>query len=101
KNVAYFDSASSPSPFAHLWSLAIEEQIYLLWPITLLLLYRAMRGRRAPLALAVGALVTASAVAMLVTSDHAFSYLATHTRAQALLLGALLAMLPTHLTRSD
>jgi peptidoglycan/LPS O-acetylase OafA/YrhL len=101
RNVAYFDSASSPSPFAHLWSLAIEEQIYLLWPLMLLLLYRVLRGRRASLAVAVGVLVTASAVAMNFTNDHGFAYLATHTRAQTLLLGALLAVLTTHITRSD
>jgi peptidoglycan/LPS O-acetylase OafA/YrhL len=101
RNVAYFDSASSPSPFAHLWSLAIEEQIYLFWPLALLVLYRVLRGRRRPLAVAVGALVTASAVGMALTDDHEFAYLATHTRAQALLLGALLAVLTTHVTRSD
>ena len=46
RDVAYFDTASSPSPFAHLWSLAIEEQIYLLWPLALLALHRLTRGRR-------------------------------------------------------
>ena len=68
RDVAYFDTASSPSPFAHLWSLAIEEQIYLLWPLALFALYRLTRGRRAPLAAAVGVLVAASATAMVLTS---------------------------------
>src|SRR3954451_9400560 len=90
RNVAYFDSASSPSPFAHLWSLAIEEQIYLLWPLALLTLHRLTRGRRTALALAVAGLVAASATAMLLTRDHEVDYFATHTRAQALLMGALL-----------
>jgi peptidoglycan/LPS O-acetylase OafA/YrhL len=95
RDVAYFDTAASASPFAHLWSLAIEEQIYLLWPLALLGLYRLTGGCRKRLAVAVAVLAGASAIAMALTPDHEFAYLATHTRAQTLLLGALLAVLTT------
>ena len=101
RDVAYFDTASSPSPFAHLWSLAIEEQIYLLWPLVLFGLYRLTRGRRGP-ARHRGrrARRRVRPPAMVLTRDHEFAYLATHTRAQALLMGALLAIL-TRRTGSD
>ncbi|TMK82755.1 MAG: acyltransferase, partial [Actinobacteria bacterium] len=42
-NRSYFQTVGRPSPFGHLWSLAIEEQFYLLWPLALVLLYKVVR----------------------------------------------------------
>ncbi|MHB1711547.1 MAG: acyltransferase family protein, partial [Acidimicrobiales bacterium] len=89
-----------PSPLGHLWSLAIEEQFYLVWPLLLLAGLRWVRSRRALLLVAVGA-ATASAVEMglLFTPDGNPTriYDGTDTRAFALLIGAALALVrPRH-----
>ena len=87
-DVGYFDAFGSPSPLRHTWSLAVEEQWYVLWPPLLLLLQRS--GRRLPLTLA---LALASAGAMwLLASDVDRVHMGTDTRAQGLLVGAALAM---------
>ena len=48
-DVPYFATFGRPSPFQHLWSLAIEEQMYLLWPIVLAVALRTLGARRAAL----------------------------------------------------
>ncbi len=84
---------SAPSPVAHFWSLAIEEQIYLVLPIVVLLSLR--RGRRV-LAATTAALLAASVFATLVTHDRDLVYNGTHIRAAELLVGVALAQLAFH-----
>lgn len=88
----YFAVFGRPSPLQHLWSLAIEEQFYLLWPLLLPAGLRRLGARGT--AAATGLAVVASALAMGATADIAAparAYYGTDTRAFGLLAGALLA----------
>ena len=84
---------SAPSPVAHFWSLAIEEQIYLILPIVVLL---ALRRSRRALAFTTAALLAASLASTLLTGDRDLVYNGTHTRAAELLVGVALAQLVFH-----
>jgi len=107
QDMSYFDRFGAPSPMSHLWSLAVEEQFYIVWPWLLLLLLRispakdhgkrAKRERIRPnLALVTIGLAIVSAILLAVLYTPGFDtnrvYLGTDTRAFALLFGAALAM---------
>jgi peptidoglycan/LPS O-acetylase OafA/YrhL len=91
-NQGYFTLAAAPSPLLHTWSLAVEEQYYLIWPLVALPVIRH-KGTRG-LAWVAGCGALASAVLMLVLYHLGFSidrlYYGTDTRAQALLVGSFL-----------
>ncbi|MCO1600179.1 acyltransferase family protein [Desulfosporosinus nitroreducens] len=93
--VSYFESFGPPSPLGHLWSLAVEEQFYLFWPLLLGLGLRCLRQRKWIIGgtMAV-ALTSAAAMALIYIpgQDPSRVYYGTDTRAFALLVGALLAM---------
>ncbi len=101
QHVSYFARFGPPSPLGHLWSLAVEEQFYLLWPWLLWLGLRFIpernrgSGRRPRLAVVTLVLTAASAVAMAVLYRPGFDpsrvYDGTDTRAFGLLIGAALA----------
>ncbi|MFA5635606.1 MAG: acyltransferase family protein [Anaerovoracaceae bacterium] len=93
--VSYFEIFGPPSPLGHLWSLAIEEQFYLFWPLLLGLGFRLLRRHKWIIGGTVAiALVSALAMALIYIPGHDPSrvYYGTDTRAFALLLGAVLAM---------
>ncbi|WP_340014419.1 acyltransferase family protein [Paenibacillus sp. FSL K6-1318] len=94
-NVSYFDSFGPPSPIGHLWSLSIEEQFYLVWPVVLLLAIR-FAPRRGRLMVFIAMLASISAIAMAVMyepgTDPSRVYYGTDTRAFAILIGAALAV---------
>ena len=94
---SYFEQYAAPSPLRHVWSLAIEEQFYLLWPLVVFGLLRLGRGSRRALAATCAVLAAGSAVLMAVLyqpgADPSRVYYGTDTRAQSLLIGALLATL--------
>jgi peptidoglycan/LPS O-acetylase OafA/YrhL len=94
QHVSYFASFGAPSPLGHLWSLAVEEQFYLVWPLLLILAIRFVNRRWLLIGLVVlGAIASAWAMAAIFQpgSDPTRVYEGTDTRAFQLLIGASLA----------
>ena len=91
----YFNQTGLPSPLTHTWSLAIEEQFYLVWPLVVLGLLKLTRNLRVLLVVSVlGALASATEMALLYHpgTDTTRLYYGTDTHAQCLLVGASLAV---------
>jgi peptidoglycan/LPS O-acetylase OafA/YrhL len=95
---SYFEAVGRPSLLKHLWSLAVEEQFYLLWPPVLALglsvgIVRWPQHRVVQLVALVGAAIAALLMAILYRPelDPSRIYYGTDTRAAGLLIGAALA----------
>lgn len=97
QNVSYFDALGDPSPLTHFWSLAIEEQFYLIWP-PLLLGLLSTHVKKPTIRRIVLGLAAASALAMTLLYNPAVDpsriYYGTDTRVFSLLLGVWLAFIP-------
>ena len=94
-NSNYFNETSASSPLLHTWSLAVEEQFYVVWPLVVLGVLHFTRSLRALFALCCAAAV-ASAIWMYHVYDGGLNtnraYLGTDTRSQCLFIGCALAV---------
>jgi peptidoglycan/LPS O-acetylase OafA/YrhL len=88
--VGYFDTAAATKPLLHLWSLGVEEQFYLLWPLVLLLLPLKRRTRVLGIALIV--MLSLMLSENLAYADPAQAFFILHSRAWELGIGGLLAL---------
>ncbi|MGZ9772254.1 acyltransferase family protein [Bacillus toyonensis] len=93
--LSYFDNFNQLSPLNHFWSLAVEEQFYVVWPFIISLgLYYIKKQSRMILLICLGVVASALAMAILYEpgADPSRIYYGTDTRAFSLLIGAVLAL---------
>lgn len=97
KESGYFDAAAELKPLLHLWSLGVEEQFYILWPLLLLI---GARYRRLVLPLMITACAVSFALSCLRSAGHPVSsFFLPHTRFWELAAGGLLAYYQAQATR--
>ncbi|APU22226.1 acyltransferase family protein [Actinoalloteichus sp. GBA129-24] len=97
ESASYWDRFGAARVFEHLWSVAVEEQFYLVWPMLLLIIARCTRRVDHRVAVAAALASVLSLVVMITLLDPADPtrvYTGTDTRAFSLLLGAVVAARP-------
>ncbi|RZT21590.1 acyltransferase family protein [Fictibacillus sp. BK138] len=96
QDLSYFESFGPPSLLTHFWSLAVEEQFYILWPLVILLVLK-MKVKEGSLfsIILLGAIASAAAMTLLYEpgTDPSRIYYGTDTRVFSLLLGASLSVI--------
>jgi peptidoglycan/LPS O-acetylase OafA/YrhL len=95
-NTGYFDQSASAMPLLHLWSIGVEEQFYMIWPVTLAVVWRLPKmGRAATLAALTGGIALLALLCILWTShDSKSAFYLPFTRLWEFTLGALVLALP-------
>ena len=98
----YLNEGTAPSPLQHFWSLGVEEQFYLCWPILIVLVvYLGRRHRNALLGLLLAVIVLGSFYysVILTPADAPWAYFSLGTRAWELGLGGLVGLGASRLAR--
>jgi len=90
-SVDYFGADSHSQPLLHMWSLAVEEQFYVVFPLLLLVLHRVARRVLRPVLVGL-ALASLAAAAFWVVRDPSAAFYQPHLRAWELMTGGLLAV---------
>ncbi|MBW4032847.1 MAG: acyltransferase [Acidobacteria bacterium] len=91
----YFDASAATKPLIHLWSLAIEEQFYIVWPLLILVFGRLTRGRFYPVLFAVLAVSSLAYSVVLTSTDPTAAYYSPFSRGWELAAGGLVAAMHT------
>lgn len=97
-DISYFDNGGAPSPLLHCWSLAIETQFYIIFPLIIILINKINKDKyKEVLSGVTGLLIVISTILMALlfdpTGDPTRVYYGLDTRAFSLLIGALLAII--------
>jgi peptidoglycan/LPS O-acetylase OafA/YrhL len=93
QNTGYFDASSAEAPLLHMWSLAVEDQFYLTWPLLLLLMYRKLGSRsRIVLAVLLLAVLSLAHSEFAARSNPSLAFFLPFSRAFELLAGCMLAI---------
>ena len=95
----YQNLDATPSPFIHYWSLAVEEQFYLLWPMVLVLCARISK-RAVLVAISIIAVLSLSLSILQTNSSPIWAFYSLPSRAWELSVGALLLFIPVNVFRS-
>ena len=96
EGAGYFDTLAPTSPLRHMWSLAVEEQFYLVWPLVAYVTLRGLRSRAVLFAIAITGVVASVAATVLLHTpgdDVSRVYYGTDAKAHVILIGACLALL--------
>jgi peptidoglycan/LPS O-acetylase OafA/YrhL len=96
----YWELASDFKPLLHTWSLGVEEQFYIFYPILVLVIFKIRRSLL-PIALLFGIVASFTMSAVLTPIQPNGSFYLIHTRAWELLLGALASFLMSHISVSQ
>ncbi len=100
QDLSYFENMGTPSILTHFWSLAVEEQFYIIWPLVIFAaLFFGVKKKKILVATLAVALLSAVVMAAMYNpvADPSRIYYGTDTRAFSLLIGAALAMVwPSH-----
>jgi len=92
--LSYFDKFATPSPFTHIWSLAVEAQFYLVWPLICWLFYRMKRSATRASIITFGMAILSAiwmAVLFVPGTDPTRVYYGTDTRVFSILIGGWMA----------
>lgn len=89
QDTSYFAAASNEKPLLHLWSLGVEEQFYIFWPLILMLVFKVNRSKLIFVSTMLVAVFSFLLGEVIFTSDPMFVYYMLPTRAGELLVGAL------------
>jgi peptidoglycan/LPS O-acetylase OafA/YrhL len=100
ENATNYFGTTAPSPYQHYWSLAVEEQYYVIWPLLLFVVWWAVRRRgRISLVVAAAAIASLAFSIHLTTTLQPWAFFSLPTRGWELAVGGLLALAEAHLRR--
>lgn len=101
KSGSYFDAPLHENWLLHTWSLSVEWQFYMLYPVLLMALYKYLGAQKTKYALVVLALVSLGASVVLTKADPVFAFYMLPTRAWELIAGGLVFLFPLQLGKRN